>query len=178
MRGAGQERRKSHREPTGALGAQAVYVFGRVYPGDEGLRVQVLRQRELDEEPGDLGIFVEPLDDSLQLFTGSVLGKPMSLRLDPDLRAVGLLIAHVGDRGRVLPDQDHVQPHQPAQGPEFSYALRNLRPYLGGGGFAVKNLRHRPPPQRGLSPSERPQVGRTSSRSAGQLSDSFYADGA
>ncbi len=144
MWGAGQERRQSHREPTGTLRAQAIDIFGWVYPGDQRLWVQVLRQRELDEETGDLGIFVEPLDDSLQFFLGSVFRKPMSLGLYPGLCAVGLLVAYVGDRGRILPHQDHVQPHRLALGSEYSYALCDLCPYHRGGGFAVKNPGHYP----------------------------------
>src|SRR5215211_8741995 len=68
----------------------------------------------------------------------------MGLGFYPDLRAVGLLGAHVGDGGRVFTDQDHVKPHGAAPRLESPYALRDLRPHLCGGGFAVKDSRHGP----------------------------------
>jgi hypothetical protein len=146
--GARYEGWQPHREPSGALGVQAVRVFGRAYPGEQGLRVQVVRERELDEEPGDGFILVQALDKRRQLLMGSVCGEPVGPGLYTDLRAVGLLVAHVGDGGRVLPHQDHIEPYRPAPRPELPCALRDLRPYLRGGGFAVKDLRHSSP-QRG-----------------------------
>jgi hypothetical protein len=74
----------------------------------------VVRQRKLYKESGDGLVLVEALDDRLDLLLGGVLGEAVSLCLHTDLGAVGLFVAHVGDRGRILPHQDHVQAHRPA----------------------------------------------------------------
>lgn len=114
MRGARHERRQSHREPPSTLGVQTVHVFVRAYPGEQGPRVQVVRQRKLYKKSGDGLVLVEALDDRLDLLLGGVLGEAVGLCLHTDLGAVGLFVAHVGDRGRILPHQDHVQAHRPA----------------------------------------------------------------
>ncbi len=114
MRGARHERRQSHREPPSTLGVQTVHVFVRAYPGEQGPRVQVVRQRKLYKKSGDGLVLVEALDDRLDLLLGGVLGEAVGLCLHTDLGAVGLLVTHVGDRRRILPHQEHVQAHRPA----------------------------------------------------------------
>jgi hypothetical protein len=74
----------------------------------------VARQRRLYKEPRDDLVLVETLDNFLDPLLGGVLGEAVGLGFHADLGAVGLLVAHVGDRGRILPHQDHVQAHRPA----------------------------------------------------------------
>src|SRR5690606_16837335 len=74
-RGAGQRRLDAQRQPAEVDGVQSVGVLGRVHAFQYGVRVEVARERELDDVAGAGRVGVEFVDDVLDLALGGVGGQ-------------------------------------------------------------------------------------------------------
>ena len=165
LRGARQRAVLAEDELAEADRVQAVGVLGRVDQAEDLVRVDVLGERELDDEAGAVRVLVELADLRGDLVLGRV-GRQLDLdRGDPDRRAVAVLAGHVRPAARVVPDQDRAEPGDHAllgqlRDPDLQLVLDRRRRRL-----TVQNLRRhdarvchapRPLPPASQAPSSAP----------------------
>ncbi len=101
----------------------------------------VSRHRQLDDDPVDLGIAVQPADRREQLALGHVRGQVHLLRSHPDVGAGLVLRAEVDARGLVVTDEDRREPRLDAAVDERHHAVGDLGPDLRGDRLAVEDGR-------------------------------------
>ena len=115
-------------------------LLGRHRPLDLEL-VQMVRERQLDDDPVDLGVAVQAADRGEQLVLGHVGGQVDLLGADPDVGAGLVLRPHVDARGLVVAHEDGGQAGGDAALGERAYPLAHLAADLRGDGFAVEDRR-------------------------------------
>src|SRR5699024_2774301 len=91
-------------------GVEPVGVLGGVDPLEDGVLVQVPRERELHDVAGAGRVGVELVDDGLELGLGGVGGQVSPDRRDPHLLAVPVLHLDVGVAARVVAHEHGGQP--------------------------------------------------------------------
>jgi hypothetical protein len=105
--GAGEEGRLAHRETTGRVGVQRVDVLG----GQDQLLhrrgVEVLGQRQLDEDPVDLLVLVELADDAARAPPGVVSSSSSIWRLTMPGRLAGPVLHADVDLARRVAAHQH-----------------------------------------------------------------------
>ena len=122
---AGQRRVLAEHQPAQVGGVQAVGVLVGVDAFQRGVLVQVLGQRQLHDVAGAFRVGVELVDGRVQLGLADVGGQIAADRVDPDLRAVGMLTADIRLGPGVVADQDRAQTRgTPAS---LSFATRSMR---------------------------------------------------
>jgi hypothetical protein len=117
---------------------EAVHVLHGRDRLDHAALVDLVGQRELDEDPGDALVGVQLVDEGEELILGDRSGRLVVKRLDPDLRAGLPLAAHVDRRRRILAHEDGRQPDGPA---ELADLFCDLCAHARGEGLAVHERR-------------------------------------
>ena len=117
---------------------QPVGVLAGVDALQRGVLVEVLGQRQLHDVAGALGVGVELVDGLVELGLADVGGQVAADRVDADLRAVGVLAAHVGLRAGIVADQDRAQSGRPAGRGQRRHPLLEVDEDLVARGLAVQ----------------------------------------
>ena len=101
--GAGQEARMPLGDQPDNKGMEGIHVlFGGDAQGDLPF-VQMFRKRQLNEDAVDRRIFVQCVDQPVQIGLGGLRGKGVELGVDADLLAGLSLVADLDRRGGVVP---------------------------------------------------------------------------
>jgi hypothetical protein len=111
-----------HQE-AGVRGREAVHVLRRIDQPDELVLVEVLGQRELEQDAVHAVVRVQRADQLRELLGHDVSARLVVERLDPDLGRVLPLHAHVHGGRRVVADEDRREPRRPIH-------RRDLAPHL------------------------------------------------
>jgi hypothetical protein len=137
--GARHEARLAGHQRTDVADMKAVDILQRRNGLDHPLRVQVGRQRHLDQDAVHRRVVVQVVDASQQHRFGGVGGQVVQDRADPRLVAVGDLVLHVDAGGRVVAHQDHSQPGLMAARRQDTGALAHLGADLAREGGAIED---------------------------------------
>ena len=120
---------------------EAVHVLGGIDSQQHACFVDLKGQRELHQDPVDLGVRIEALHQTEQLRFGGVGRERELARVEAQLASVPVLHADVDLARRILPDQDRGQPgHHAALGAEPLDSDLHLRPDLARDRVAVDEL--------------------------------------
>src|SRR5487761_973143 len=138
-RRAGQRSPLAEYQPAQVERVQAVGVLARIDPVQDPLRVDVVRQRQLDEIAGAGGIAVQLVDRSLHLLLAGVGRQGPTDAGEPDLGTVAVLAVHVDPAARVVADQDGAETRNDAAGRERGHPPGDIGPDVGGDGLAVQD---------------------------------------
>ena len=106
VRGARQGRLLVEHELAQIDRVQAIGILGGVDSLEDGVFIQVLGQRQLDDVAGAGVIGVELIDDGLELFLRDVGRQVLADGVDTELFAVAVLHLHIGLGAGVFTDQD------------------------------------------------------------------------
>ena len=106
VRGAGQGCILVEHELAQVDGVQAVGILFGVDALEDGVFIQVLRQRELDDVAGAGVIGVELINDGLEFFLRNIGRQVLADGVDSELFAVAVLHFHIGLGAGVFADQD------------------------------------------------------------------------
>ena len=117
---------------------ESIHILAVVYSVNDRLLVNMLRQWELDDEAIDLGVFVELLDLSDELFLRDGLIKALRQRDEADLLASLDLARYVGLTGTVMAHDDSAQTRRALPSSDhLLYLLCDLLLDLGRSGLAI-----------------------------------------
>ena len=125
---------------------EAVHVLGGVHAMQHAPSVHVLRERQLDQDPVNLVVRVEPLDEREQLRLGGLEGEPDRFVVQPGLVARLAFHVDVGGGGRVLADQHRGEPGHHALRLELADLALELGAHRFADGLAVDQLSGQNPP--------------------------------
>ena len=130
------------RERARALGREPVHVLARVDQRRQGVAVEMLGDRELEQDPADGLVVVQRTDSRGHLLLRDIGGEALVEGPDADLLTRPLLVGHVDLRCRVVPDQHGRQARRMAElGLERRDLPRHLLANPGGHGLAVDDRR-------------------------------------
>ncbi len=110
---AGAQQRHALGETTDVVGMEAIDVLVRTDALEQQRGVQMLGQRQLNQDAVDGGVVVELIDQRQQLFLAGFGGKIVGLRMKPDFLAVLALVRHINLGRRVHAHQNHCQARNP-----------------------------------------------------------------
>ena len=106
VRGARQGRLLVEHELAQVDWVQAIGILGGVNALEDGVFIQVLGQRQLDDIAGAGIISVELIDDGLEFFLRDIGRQVLADGVDAELFAVAVLHLHIGLGAGVFADQD------------------------------------------------------------------------
>ena len=119
---------------------QTVGVLGRIDGLEDGVGVDMGRQRQLDDVTGAGVVLVELVDDGQQLVLRHRLRQITPDRVDAHLGAVAVLAGDVPFRSRVLPHQNGAEAGNGPGLPELGHRFGQFGFDLLRAGSAVENL--------------------------------------
>ena len=120
-------------------GVQAVGVLSGVDSFQDGIGVNALGQRQLDNVAGAGRVSVEAIYRLFNLGLGGGLWQLDADGGNPHLGAVGVLAGHIPHRSGILAHQDRAQPGGNTALTQGGHALGKLGLHGGGRGRAVKD---------------------------------------
>ena len=100
--------------------------------------LRCLRQRQLHDVAGALGVGVQLVDGLVELGLADVGGQVATDRVDADLRAVGVLAAHVRLRAGIVADQHRAEARRASRGGQRRHPLLEVDEDLVACGLAVQ----------------------------------------
>jgi len=129
-------------EAAGVDGMEAVNIFLGRDGVEEGLGVNLLGQRKLDEDAVDVVAGVELGDEGEHLGGGDGVGRGDEVAEDAQFLAGFDFAADVNLRGGHVADEDGGEAGTDAAGGELLYVFRDFLLDLGGDGCAIEDFRH------------------------------------
>ena len=125
---------------------EAVGVLQRGHGVQDDLAVDLLGERELDQDPMDFGVRVHLLDQCQQLGLVGAGGQFVLININTRRVAGLLLVFHVEFRRRIVPDQNRCQPGpNPHSRVELDHVFGNALPNALRQGFSIDQpCWHRP----------------------------------
>ncbi len=106
----GRNPRWRKREAADVFRMKAVDVLARIDAIYHGVRVEVRRQRQLDQDAVNLRIAIQLLDQGNQFCLCRRRRQIVVARTKADMRTSAALVAHVDGRCRLVADQDNGKP--------------------------------------------------------------------
>ena len=141
-RGAGHHSGGATCEQAGADRTEAVDVLGRVDRGDHPVGIDVIGNRQLNQDSVDRVVGAEVRDQIEQLRLGGLAGKSVMDRLHAGLFAGTVLVGDVDLGGRIVTDDDGGEGRNPTgRSGEPGHPPADFGPHIRGDLLAVDQFR-------------------------------------
>ncbi len=141
-RRAGRKRRAAGEQAARVHGMKAVHIFCRIDSVEEGLRVNLRRERQLDEDAVDVIARIELGDEREHFFSGDCAGRGDEVAIEAKLGAGLDLAADVDLRCRNMTHKHGGKPRLDAVGSEREDLFGHFLLDGCGNGRAVEDLWH------------------------------------
>ena len=140
QRRTGHQRVLAGRQPTRVDDMKPVDVLGRVDGVDHRGGVDLLRQRQLDQDAMNGWVAIQPFDQGQQIVLTGFGVQPVFETAHPHVQGLAGLVAHIDFAGRIVPDQDHGQAGLQTLERQLCHLVGDFGPKPGRKGLAVDDL--------------------------------------